>query len=119
MSGTVGGWARGGFTVVELLVAVVVLTVGVLGLAATAEVVASLTQAAHIRTLLRARGQAQMETLLAGASNQLDSGERWVEGGWIGWQVSGDDPRGILIIARQRLGRQEVTDSLATLVRGP
>ena len=110
------GPARGGFTLVELIVAVVVLTLGILGSAATAKVVASLIQASHLQTLVRARSQAQMESVLALGPDLVDSGEREIEGGRISWLLSGDDPRGILVVVRQRLGRRELTDSLATLV---
>ena len=76
---------RPAFTVIELLVAVVVFTVGLLGLAATAGIVAGhvgdggrLTTAAHLaRSILDSLGAVPCEAIASGADSRGRLEARW------------------------------------------
>jgi len=107
---------RSGFTLVEVLVAVVVLAIGVLGLASTVAVVGWNMRLSYLKTQLRARAQLEMEGLLARGQEAFVSGERRQGGLSINWQVSGDGLRQLLLVTRQQLGPHEVADTLVTLV---
>jgi len=76
---------RPGFTVIELVVAIVVLTVGALALAATAALVAShvgdgarLTDAAHVaRSVLDSLATQRCGTLVSGVARPAGRDVRW------------------------------------------
>ncbi len=51
-----------GFTLVEVMVALVVLAVSVLGLSAAVSVVSSNTKISHLRTKVSVRAQAEMDS---------------------------------------------------------
>ena len=107
---------RAGFTLVELVVAVMVLTIGILGLTATVGVVGRNMRVSYVETQVRARARAQMERLLAGNRDSLVSGDLQQQGSQVSWQVTGIGPRQIWLVARKRMGQHEVADTLATLV---
>ncbi|MEE9132711.1 MAG: prepilin-type N-terminal cleavage/methylation domain-containing protein [Gemmatimonadota bacterium] len=115
----VGCDGRAGFTLVELVVAVMVLAIGILGLTATVGVVGRSMRISYLQTQLRARALVEMEGLLAGGYAQLMSGERREGGAQITWRVGGGDPKQLVLVVRQRLGQHELADTLATLVRAP
>jgi len=116
MNRTVPKSDRRGFTLVEVLVAVVVLAIGILGLASTVAVVGWNMRLSYLETQLRARAQLQMEGLLARGHEAMVSGERRQSGLSISWQVSGDGLKQLLLVTRQQLGPHEVADTLVTLV---
>ena len=106
-----------GFTLIEVLVALVVLSVGLLGLSATAAAVASQMRASHLRTRVKARAQAELEWLLA--SGGEGAGERREGGVRVAWEVSGVSLREIRLVVELNTGRGSFTDTLVTLVRAP
>lgn len=110
---------RAGFTLVDVIVAVVVLAVGILGLSATAGVVAAHMRVAQADTELRARAQAEMESLLAGGYRRLASGESRRGGYRVSWEVSGVDPKQVRLVVERRVGREPVADTLVTMVHAP
>lgn len=107
-----------GFTLLEVMMALVMLAVSVLGLCASVGVVSSNMKISHLRTMVSVRAQAEMERLLATGPDRLESG-RFVQGDLhVSWEVSGVSPKEILVVVRHRLGRLEAADTLVTLV-GP
>jgi len=106
-----------GHTIVELIVAVVILAVGLLGLSATAGVVSRMMAASLLSAQARFAAQARLEQLLSTPGDRIISGE-WRRGDMsLRWQVDNDDPRQILLVVHHALGPQEAGDSLATAVR--
>ena len=90
-----------GYTLVELLVATVVLAVGVLGLAATAVAVARLTGAGMRQTVAAAAARSRFELLRSGGCGRVASGSAVTRGVHESWT------------ARSRgVGIFEVTDSV-------
>jgi Tfp pilus assembly protein PilV len=116
MTDSTGGTDGTGFTVVELIVAVLVLAVGILGLTATVGVVGWNMRVSHLQTQVRASARAQMERLLAADRDSLVSGVLQQPGAQISWQVTGVGPRQVWLVARKRIGQHEATDTLVTLV---
>ena len=110
------GVSRGGFTLVEIMVAVILLALGVLGLAATVGVVARSMNVSFLETQLRARARTEIERLLAGGWERLTSGELSSGDIEVRWQVNGERVGELLLVAHQRLGRYEASDTLVTLV---
>jgi type II secretory pathway component PulJ len=116
MNVTANRVSRAGLTIIELLVAIVVLGVGILGVAATLGVTATYMRISYLETQLGARALAKMEELLATEQDRLFSGELRRGGLAVVWQVRDGDPAEILLVASQRLGGRERADTLATLV---
>jgi len=105
-----------GVTLIELIVATVVLAVGILGLSTTAVVVARMVQVAHLHMYVKARAEAEIESILAAAPASLQSGG-WEEGGFaVTWEVRGGELKELRMIVRRQAGRFVVADTLATLV---
>jgi Tfp pilus assembly protein PilV len=119
MNGVRGCGLEAGYSAVELMVAVVVLAIGVLGLSATASVVSGLMKTSSLDSRLRFTSQAAVEQLLLEPSDRLASGERRTGDQVVSWQVSGDRPRRLIVIARDAMGGIEAADTLATIVRAP
>ena len=107
---------RAGFTLVELVVAVLVLSVGILGLTATVGVVGRNMRVSYLETQVRSRARAQMERLLAGSRSGLASGNSRQDGTEIDWLVTGVGLRQLWLVARRRTGPHEAADTLVTLV---
>ena len=108
-----------GHTVVELVVAIVILAVGLLGIAATVGVVSRMATASLLTLRARFAAQARIEELLAMPSDRLASGQ-WSSGDLsVRWEVSGGEPLQIVLDVRHALGPQETRDTLATLARSP
>ncbi len=116
MSAAALGRGRAGFTLVELVVAVLVLAVGVLGLTASVGVVGWNMRSSYVQTQARARARAQMESLLAEERDSLMSGDIDQGATRITWRVTGDGPRQVWLVGHTRIGRHEAADTLATLV---
>ncbi|UCC73384.1 MAG: prepilin-type N-terminal cleavage/methylation domain-containing protein [Gemmatimonadota bacterium] len=116
MRRTTATGSRSGFTLVEMLVAVTVLAVGLLGLSATMGVVATSMNASLLETRLATGAQAEMESLLVAAAPRPGSGEREARGLRIGWEVGGTGLREIRVFVRGQLRGAQATDTLATLV---
>ncbi len=105
-----------GFSIAEVIVAQLLLLVGLLGLAATASVVASRLGSAELQTRVRVAAQAELERLLAGGHPRLVSGQSQREALQLEWQVGGGDPKRIVLVVRGTEGRREEVDTLETLV---
>lgn len=105
-----------GLSIVEVIVAQLLLLVGLLALSATASVVASRLQSAELETQLRVAAEAQLERLLAGGHSRATSGRAQMGALQLEWSVSGGDPRRVVLMARGRIGRHAAGDTLETLV---
>lgn len=108
-----------GLTLVEFVVALVLLGVGLLGLSAAIGIIARMTTASLLTAQARFAARAQIEMLLAMPPDRLAAGERRRGELVLEWQVSGDDPRRIVLGVRHALGSQEVRDTLVTEARSP
>jgi prepilin-type N-terminal cleavage/methylation domain-containing protein len=110
-------YRRSGFTLVELLVALAVLLVGVLGLSAVASVVASHIRVARLETRVQALAQAELEGALAEGSDRIASGSGRSGELQFTIEVSGADPRLLSLVVAGHAGSDTVTDTLMTLLR--
>lgn len=107
---------RMGFTLVEVITAVVLLGIGILGLAAAVGAIASLMHASYLDTQLRAKGQSQMERLLAAGYARVASGEL-AEGPYLTkWSVSDGALREIRLVVEHRIGSNVAADTFVTLL---
>ena len=105
-----------GFTLVDMVVAVMVLTLGILGLAGTVGVVGAQMRAARVDTQLAALARGEMERHLAAGYGSLGMGEE-VRGPYrIVWEVRGEDPSELRLIVRYQEGTLGRADTIATLV---
>ena len=99
---------RGGFTLVELVVAIVILTVGLLGLASTAAVVTRQMGGGAQQTIAANLATARFESLRASTCTGLAGGTQVTRGITEVWTVASSTT------ARARV----VTDTLKWVVRG-
>jgi type II secretory pathway component PulJ len=107
----------GGFTLVELIVALVLLTAGVLGLSAAALLGAPQLGRARLETRLRARAQIELETRLAAGPVQPGV-RREVEGRLAIWhEVSGSRARALTVVVAGRWRDRPLADTLVSLER--
>lgn len=102
-----------GYTTVELLVALIVLAVGIVGLSATVNVVGMLMTASLLETRLSLSAQAVMETLAAMPSALSDRQRSW-GGASVTWEVSPSDFRIIRLEAHQAIGALSRADTLVS-----
>ncbi len=108
--------APDGFALVDVIVAVVILSIGVLGLAATTSVVAANMRASYVNTRLAVSAQARMEGLLAGGPEHLLPGDRQHGPLRVRWSVTGGDPREIELVVEYRTGSFARADTLVALL---
>ncbi|UCC82058.1 MAG: prepilin-type N-terminal cleavage/methylation domain-containing protein [Gemmatimonadota bacterium] len=108
---------RVGFTLVEVVVALTVLTVGMLGLSATVAVVASRMSSSLLETRVRTCAQAELEGMLAHGLDWPASVERQQCDLEVSWQVSGGDLKEIIVVVGGQLAGSEFADTLSMLVR--
>jgi type II secretory pathway component PulJ len=106
-----------GHTVVELVVAIVILAVGLLALSATAGVVSRMMTVSLAEAQARFAARARLEELLAQPSDRLASGAWRREGLSVRWNVGDGDPRRIVLVVHHALGPHQTGDSLVTLAR--
>ena len=79
--------ARKGFSLIELMVAIMVLTVGILGLAATTAVATQMIGAGGRHTLAASVAQSRFEVLRRGSCAALSGGSSYTRGIAEVWQV--------------------------------
>lgn len=108
-----------GFTLIEVIAALILFAVGILGLSAVVAVTGKQVRFAHIRTTLRSLGQERMESLLAGGFDELSDGEDQQSRYQIEWSVAGDDPKQVVLVVSHSQGQAQASDTLATLVSRP
>ena len=87
---------RAGFTIVELLVAIVVMTVGILALAASAAVVTRFTRVSTQQTVVATAAQSRMERLRATNCASITAGVDTVRKVYMTWAVR-TIPRGRVV----------------------
>jgi type II secretory pathway component PulJ len=108
-------WSRG-FSTVEVIVAILVFSVGILGMSASMTVAAWYMRSSYLETQLRTQMQGKMEELLAKGRNRLGSGLHRQGQLRIEWKLGEGDPAELRVVASQSLGGRELADTLATLV---
>lgn len=107
--------ARRGFTIVEILVSLVLLTTGLLGLSAVTRTAGRAL--AMERAYARAAASAEdlMETALASGFPE-DPGEAAGDWAALTWSARSSGVLEALVVVRGRVGESEVVDSLVRLV---
>ena len=105
-----------GFTLVDALVSMMVLAVGILGLAATVGLVGQQMRGVKVETQLASLARAEMERLLAEGYDRLESGQRDQGPYSIRWEVDGEHPKVVRLITTFDDGGRVQADTLATLV---
>ncbi|HSG82773.1 MAG TPA: prepilin-type N-terminal cleavage/methylation domain-containing protein [Gemmatimonadota bacterium] len=108
---------QAGFTLVELLVALVLLAVGVLGLSAASLCAASRLGIARLDTRIRVRAQTELESLLAAGDTELWSPGHGDDRLTLAWQVSEGHPRILTVVVAGRQRTEVLADTLVTLER--
>jgi prepilin-type N-terminal cleavage/methylation domain-containing protein len=78
---------RKGFSLIELMVAIMILTVGLLGLAATSAVATQMIGAGGRHTLAASVAQSRFELLRRGSCATLSSGSSYTRGVTEAWEV--------------------------------
>jgi prepilin-type N-terminal cleavage/methylation domain-containing protein len=117
MRGRDRGADRLGFTLVEVVVALTVLAVGMLGLSATVGVVASRMSSSLLKTRVTTCAQAELEAMLARGLDWPASGEHRQGDLEVSWRVSNGDLKEIRVVVRGQLAGSDVADTLTTLAR--
>ena len=120
--GCIRGSIRGrGYTVIELLVATMVLAVGVLGLAATAVAVARLTGGGMRQTIAAVISRSRFELLRSGGCARVSSGSAITRGVHESWTVRARGARVFEVTDSVRFvassARGEETQTFRSLVR--
>lgn len=110
---------RAGLTLVELVVAVLILAIGILGVSASMGSVARQSRVSFLQTRLRFSAQSRMEMLLASQGSELRAGEHLEGDLEERWEVIGFQPGEIWLAVRRRQGGLELADTLSTLVGVP
>ena len=80
--------SRGGFTIVELVVAIIIITVGVLALATGSAGVAKQMRAGNQSSLAAVIAQSRMETIRSLGCSSLSNGSATTRGMTEGWSIT-------------------------------
>ena len=109
-----------GFSLIEVLVAVVILSVALLGLAGAGGVAARQVYMGRQDMSRWTALQQQMESLMTQGYDSVTSASAVVQGYPMSWTVSGTDPKEILLIMERAnyLG-QTVEDTVVTYIANP
>jgi prepilin-type N-terminal cleavage/methylation domain-containing protein len=92
--------ARTGFSLIELMVAIMILTVALLGLAASSAVATQMIGAGGRSTLAASVAQSRFEVLRRGRCATLVGGSSYTRGVTESWQVDSIRSSGAFITAR-------------------
>lgn len=84
--------ARGGFTLIEMIIAIIVMAIGVMGLAGTASYVAIQMGGANVQTIAATLATQVSDSLAARKCSSLVSGTKTKRGITVSWAV-GDSSR--------------------------
>ena len=106
-----------GFSLVELLVALLVLLVGVLGLSAAATVVASNLRIAHLETRASSLARAEIERRLAAGVDSGEPSTRIVGGLQVSVEYGNSEPLLLTLVVSGSAGSDSLADTLVTLAR--
>ena len=106
-----------GSTLVELVMAISVFTIGVLGMVQTSVVTRMQAKAGQISTDVWSVSQSQIETLRGLEFDSLRSGSGSVRGFPVTWTVSGTDPKIVTLgVVRPRVTGGLAVDTFVTMI---
>jgi Tfp pilus assembly protein PilV len=107
-----------GISIVELLVAMIVLSIGVLALASTSVIASRSLQDGREYSASSAVAQRKLDSLTAVGWTALAgaSGTDVTNGHAVAWQVQGTNPRTILLTVARQSRRTTVADTFVTYV---
>ena len=80
--------ARGGFTLIEMIIAIIVMAIGVMGLAGTASYVAIQMGGANVQTIAAAMATQVSDSLAARRCSALVGGTKTTRGITVSWNVA-------------------------------
>jgi Tfp pilus assembly protein PilV len=105
-----------GATLIEVIVSVMVFSVGVLSLMAGSLVAARAMKDSRDFAIVTAAAQTKLDSLASLGWSAIggQSGSGTVRGHDLAWSVTGDDPRTIQVIVTRRISPSTVTDTLMT-----
>lgn len=108
----------GGFSVIEVLVAITIFSIVVLGVAATGAVSARNLNSGQESTSAAIAVQSKVDSLtsLGWAALTAQSGADSVQGHAVDWVVSGDNPRHVVVVVRRQVMSQTFADTIVTYV---
>ncbi len=106
-----------GMTLIEVLIALVILTVGLLALSQQSMVARQQSLAGEMKSEAAALAQYKFEEFLALEFDSIDSGADTLQGHPMTWTVSGSDPKTVtLTIERRGLLQKSVEDQFITII---
>lgn len=105
-----------GFSLVELLVALLVLVVGILAMSAEVHTMARQLRLSYLETRVQAKAQDAIERFLVTPLSAAGAGVSHSEELEVEWEVMGEGLWKVRAVAQGRLGDLEVSDTLGTLV---
>ena len=106
-----------GTSLVEVLIALVILTVGVLALAQQSIVARQQALTGEMKSEAAAVAQFKFEEFKAGAFDSISSGSDTLQGHPMSWSVSGSDPKTVtLTVERRGVLQETVTDEFITII---
>ena len=108
----------GGFSVIEVLVAITIFSIVVLGVAATGAVSARNLNSGQESTSAATAVQSKVDSLtsLGWAALTAQSGSDSVQGHAVNWMVTGTNPRHVVVVVQRHVMSQTFADTIVTYV---
>jgi len=108
----------GGFSVIEVLVAITIFSIVVLGVAATGAVSARNLNSGQESTSAATAVQSKVDSLtsLGWAALTAQSGSDSVQGHSVNWTVTGTNPRHVVVVVHRQVLSQAFADTIVTYV---
>ncbi len=108
----------GGFSVIEVLVAITIFSIVVLGVAATGAVSVRSVYAGQESTSAATAVQSKVDSLTSLGWTALtpQSGADSVQGHSVNWTVTGDNPRHVVVVVQRQVLSQTYADTVVTYV---
>jgi prepilin-type N-terminal cleavage/methylation domain-containing protein len=110
--------STGGFSVIEVLVAITIFSIVVLGVAATGAVTARNLNSGQESTSAATAVQTKVDSLasLGWAALTPQSGADSAQGHSVSWVVTGDNPRHLVVVIHRQVMSQTLADTIVTYV---
>lgn len=108
-----------GFSIIEVIVAVVIFTFAILGMTTTSNFVSRQMQIARRDMRMASATQHKIEQLLAGGYSGITSGSGTVDGFPMTWSVSGTNPKVLVVVASTDTTESAKKDTVITAVAQP